>query len=806
MMRRQQPNKSSSSSYSSVTQSSVTSGSEKSLDRNGEKSLNRHGYYVDKVLLSEDRRHFSLGAAQRRRHRAQWQDDRGSSRGFVGREPGRGRHNHNDHTVRKSLGGWRNISSSCSISTDSELSHVHGSVHGGIPSGGASYQTFLDDRKPVPKPPSSEEILMNLGMCASCGFIPKRFLCDWVDKTQHLQAQSRQRVSQQWLDTLNACLHQKAQRSETNDSEDGLSIENFESSDINEYCSNSTNNKRYSLADDACNQSVSADAGVTSISGREKGVHSDNGADAQKTSQLKFEPDIRVHSKLLLGHQQDKLREQRCRQFASHRSRSLTAVLLEATTPDWSATMTRKTSPKPSTAAIPVVDSTLRCGPTGSRTVDYVEGEVTNQLIGGDAVHLDVSPHKDRLGVCEHLIVAREYTETNEHIDLMIPIKEETPLSLSMELPSIVIRDSSPLFLHEDSIEVNNILTSPEASMGDCAFQLMLQPTMSLSRTSSLSSSNCSAVSCSPVTVIEVGCSATRNDIANMDMLRNGNETTTMQTPAIVLVDACFDNYECSSGSSPVSATFHDARQWPSSSDIHTSYDATNEEACNPAINELPRCTSVPAYLPSFNVEDFGVEAPLSDSQQNLCVDEDSLFYCFKSIVETDDGSESLSMCAYYQESVSVPSTWSVLASDGDEPTARDFGTQTPASWELAGVSSHVSKYIMPYICGKCQYYITRTCPSDVLSPIERDSDEVSSSSLHTTFIVGNVADIQIITNPSQNGVAKNQATEDRAHGSIHGLFTASNSDANYAPGRAPLSNQRRVGQLGKSAFVELRK
>ena len=98
-----------------------------------------------------------------------------------------------------------------------------------------------------------------------------------------------------------------------------------------------------------------------------------------------------------------------------------------------------------------------------------------------------------------------------------------------------------------------------------------------------------------------------------------------------------------------------------------------------------------------------------------------------------------------------------------------------------------------------------RMCPNDVLSPIERDSDDLSPSPLCKTFSVENVADIQIITNPSQHGVAKNQATEDRAHGSIHGLFTASNSDANYAPGRAPLSNQRRVGQLGKSAFVELR-
>ena len=307
MMRRQQPNKSSSSSYSSVTQSSVTSGSEKSLDRHGEKSLNRHGYYVDKVLLSEDRRHFSLGAAQRRRHRAQWQDERGSSRGFVGREPGRGRHNHNDHSVRKSLGGWRNISSSSSISTDSEMSHVQGSVHCGNPSGGASYQTFLDDRKPVPTPPSSDEILMNLWMCESGGFIPKRFPCDWVDKTRHLQVQNSQRVSQQRLDeTSNACLLQKAQQSETKDSEDGFSSDNFASSDINEYCSNNTNNKRYSLADDACSQRVSADAGVTSISGREKAVQSDNGAEAQKASQLKFAPDR--HSKLLHGHQQDKLR------------------------------------------------------------------------------------------------------------------------------------------------------------------------------------------------------------------------------------------------------------------------------------------------------------------------------------------------------------------------------------------------------------------------------------------------------------------------------------------------------------------
>ena len=799
-MRRQQPraNKSSSSSYSSVTQSSVTSGSEK--------SLNRRGYYVDKVVhpQQEERRQFNLGAAQRRRQRAQWQDDRGSSRGFVARETGSvGRHDPNDHPARQSLGGWRNVSSSSSFSTDSELSQKYrrdDAVHG-KPSRGASYRTFLDDRTSLPMPLSAEEILTNLGFCASGSFIPERFLCDLVEKTRHIQTQNRQRVSQQWLDeTVIACLHQKAQQSQPDDSEDGFSSENFESTDINEDGSNHTKSKRNSVADDACSQSFSTGEGVYSNRGKERGVPSDNGAEAQKAGQLKSVLDR--HSKLLLGHQQDKPREQRCRQFASHRSRSLTAVLLQATTPDWSATTKRKTSPKASTAAIPVVDSSLRGGPTGSTTVDYVEGVAMNQLSAGDLVRLDVSPNIDCLGVSEHHFVAKEYTETNEQDTLMMPIKEETPLSLSTELPSIVIRGSSPLFLHEESLEVDNILTNPEASIGDSALQLIIQP--SLSRNSSLSSSGCSAASCSPVTIIEVGCPLTRNDIANTDMLGNGNETTTKQTPVIVIGDnyEC-DNYECESGSSLVSETFYDARQWPSSSDIQSRHAATNEETCNLAINELPRCTSVPAYLPSFNVEDFAFDALFSDSQQNLCVDEDGRFNCSQSTADTDDESESVSVCAEYQESVGVPSTWSVFGSDADEPTACDFATQTPASWVLSGVSSHVSKYIMPYMCGKCQYYILRKCPSQALSPIQWDSDGLSPLSLCKRFSDWNIANI---SNQSQNGVSKSQATDNSAPASTHGLFLASDSGAIYAPDGEYLSNQRRVGQHGKSAFVQLRK
>ena len=773
-MRRQHPggNKSSSSSYSSITQSSVTSGSER--------SLNRHGYYVDKVPPPEDCRQFSLRAEQRRRQRAQWQDDRGSSRGFVGRETGRGWGNANDHSMHPSSGRRGHVSSSSSFSTDSELSHGKAAVHSGNPGGGASYQTFLDERTSVPMPLPAEEILMNLGICASGSFIPKRFLCDWVNKTRHLQAQNRQRASQQWIeDRVNACLHHMAQQSQTDDSEDGFSSENFESrSDINEDGSNNRNNRRDSVADNACSQSFSE--GVSLHNGKGKGVPSDNGREAQRASPLKSVLDR--HSKLLLGNQHDKLREQRSRQFTSQRSRSLTAVPLAATTPNLLATTKRKTSPKATTAAIPEVDYKLR---SQSTTDDYVEEEVTKQLSAGDAT-LGVSPNVPRFGVSEHLFVAKVYTETNEHEDLMIPVIDgPLPPPSSTELPSIVVRDSSPLLMHTDSLEVNNIMANPETKVGDSAFQPMLHPMLSLSRNSSLSSSNCSAFSPSPVTVIEVGCSVARNDIANMDMLGNYNETK--QTPVIVVGDTCCDIYECSSGSSSVSATFYDARQWPSSADVRRN--STNEESFNPAINELPRCTSVPAYLPSFNIDEFGVESLFSDSQQNMCFDVDGQFYCSQS---TDDGSELLSICADYQESVCVPSAWSVLGSDGDEPSVCNFASQTPVSWDLAGVSSYVSKYIMPYLCGKCQYYIMRTCPSDVLSPIQRDSDDLSPSSLCN----GN------ITNPSQNGITNNQVREDRAHG----LFAASNGGTIYAPERAHLSNQRRIGHLERSAFVELRK
>ena len=685
--------------------------------------------------------------------------------------------------MRQSLEARRYAYSSSSFSTDSELSlkQEKGVVHGN-PSAGASYQTFLDDRTPPSMAIPAQEILMNLGVCASGSFIPNRFLCDWVDKTRHLQAPIRQRVSQQWIEeTVNACFREKARLSQTDESEDGFSSENFETSDVNEYGSNNTNKKRDSVADDACSQRFSADEDVSSNGWKEKGVTSNNGAEVQTARQLKSVPDR--HSKLLHSNQQDNWREQRWRQFASHRSRSLTTVLLEATTQDWSATTKRITSPKPSTVAIPVVDFKLRRGPTGSTTVNYVEGEGTNQLIGNDAVRLDVSSNKERLGVSEHLFVAKEYTETNEHGNLMIPIKEETALSSSMALPSIVVRGSSPLLVHEESIEVNNILTNPEASVGDSAFQIMLQPVSSLSRNSSLSSSNCSAVSCSPMTIIEVGCSVTRNDIANMDMLGSWNETTAKHTPVIVLGDTCCDNYECESGSSSVSATYYDARQWPSCSDILTRHNSANEESCNPVLNELPRCMSVPPYLPSFNVVNFGVEALLSDSQQNLCVDVDGHLYCFQSSGGTYDGSHSLSTCTDYQASVGVPSTWSVIASDGEEPNARDFATQTPVGWDLAGVSSYVSKYVMPYLCGKCQYYIMRTCPINVLSSIQWDSDDLPRSSLCNTNSVGNIDDIPTIMNPSQNGVA------------------GSNSGTIYAPERASLTNQRRVGQLGKSAL-----
>ena len=738
-MRRHQLSKSSSSSYSSVTQSSVTSGSEK--------SLNRHGYYVDKAKVPppEDRRPFNLGAAQRRRQLSQW-DDQGSSRGFVGRETGRGSYNPNDHSVHPSSGSRRHVSSSSSFSTDSELSHGKGSMGGnprsahggGYPSGGASYQTFLDERASVPMPVPADEILMNLGLSDS--FIPKRFLYDWVEKNRRLQAENRQRASQQWIEErVNACLHQMAQQS----SEDGFSSENFESSDTNEDGSN--NAKRYSVADDACGQGFSAGESV-SLHSR---MANDIERDAQKASQLKSVLDRR--SKLLLGNQQDKLREQRLRQFASHRSLS-SSVLLEVTTPDWSATTRYKTSAKVSIAAIPEVDSKLL---------------------------RPVSPNKDHFGVSEHRFVAKVYTETNEHEDSMIPIKDET----QPELPSIVVRNSSLMFLHVDSLEVNDILANRETNLGDSAFQPMLHPMLSLSRNSSLSSSNCSAVGPSPVTVIEVGCSIARNDIANMSMLGSSNEK-------IFTGDTSCD-IECSSGCSSVSATYYDARQWPSSVDVRQN--SANEESHSPAVIEVPRCTSVPAYLPSFKVDEFSAESLFRDSHQNLYFDdEDGLFYCSQS---TDDGSQSLSVCADYQESVGVPSNWSVLGSDGDEePTARDFTTQTPASWHLACVSTYVSKYITPLLCGKCQYYIMRTCPSHVLSPIQWDSDDLMSpSSLCRTFGVGNIADVPI---PSQNGVTENQVTEDRADS----LFTASNGGAIHAPERAPLNNQRRVG---RSAFVK---
>ena len=124
------------------------------------------------------------------------------------------------------------------------------------------------------------------------------------------------------------------------------------------------------------------------------------------------------------------------------------------------------------------------------------------------------------------------------------------------------------------------------------------------------------------------------------------------------------------------------------------------------------RCTSVPVYLPSFAEHGFGCSSSLRNSQQNL--GKDSQFSYGESRANTQD--ESLSPLLFSRQrsgydSMGLPDNWSLSDVTGDGPSVMNAVTQTSQYWDITGVVSHVSTYIVPHLCGKCQFYIMKGDP-----------------------------------------------------------------------------------------------
>ena len=293
-------------------------------------------------------------------------------------------------------------------------------------------------------------------------------------------------------------------------------------------------------------------------------------------------------------------------------------------------------------------------------------------------------------------------------------VLDETPCpgpspSVFIDLPSIVVSGSS--LLHSDSLEVAEIFNPPTKMDDFSGFQLIVEPLLSVSRNSSPSLGSHSPNSISPVTVIEVDHLDNRGDIWTGTDCTDRDRASPLTT-LIIPNDPNYhdDGSDGTSKCSSLSATYYDTKQWLSSSDT---IGDSSVEVMSPE-NDVSqfRCTSVPAYLPSFAEDEFGCSSSLRNSQQNL--GDDSQFSYSESRANTQ--AESLSPLLFSRprsgyDSMGFPDDWSVSDVTGDGPSVMNASTQTSQYWDITGVVSYVSTHIMPHLCGKCQFYIMKGDP-----------------------------------------------------------------------------------------------
>ena len=275
------------------------------------------------------------------------------------------------------------------------------------------------------------------------------------------------------------------------------------------------------------------------------------------------------------------------------------------------------------------------------------------------------------------------------------------------DLPSIVV--SGSCLSHSDSLEVDEIFNPPTKMDDFSGFQLIVDPFLSVSRNSSPSLGSHSPNSISPVTVIEVDHLDSRGDVwTDCSDRDRASSLTTLIIPG----DPNYhdDGSDGTSKCSSLSAMYYDAKQWLSSSDT---IGDSSVEAMSPEndVSEF-RCTSVPAYLPSFAEDEFGCSSPSRNSQQNL--GNYSLFSYGESRGDVLDESLSPLMFSRHRsgyDSMGLPDNWSSSDVTTDSPTVTNAAMQTSQYWDVTGVVSYVSTHIMPHLCGKCQLYIMKGDP-----------------------------------------------------------------------------------------------
>ena len=785
---RQNTYDSSCSSVSSIDHGSVTS-----------VTLNQHGFYRKNVFPLEGRQQFM---GWQREDRAQWQGNKPTSRGFYGREP-KDRVNTGSKTSlahqflqrhrTSNLSSQSSFSTSTgSLSTDCDMSHMHTAVSD---QGRPDRRDLRDDRLSIPMPLPAEDILMNLGFCQSDHFIPKRFLHDWVDKTRHIQDQHREHVSQQWInDAVDFRLRQMTQEHLPGRSENGFSGDssNFGGGEFSE--DSLLQHKQSSVADDMYGETVS----------------SGNGWQLQKAHELRAVPER--NPTLLLGSEHEKLRKKRWERFASQRSRSLATILQEPMDTGAPVKCQDTGGEQGEEMGKGTADDSLGVQgwpEEGDLIIDDL-GEGWNQQSSGDVPVEKTETEEGCVAPTEHHWVMKEHQDVKTYKGLTTIISEEEPPRLShcslssTGLPFIVVSSSSSSSLHHsDSLEVDNILNNPQflapTKVDDSGFQSIAESLLSVSRNSNLSSTSHSPMTISPVTVIEVDCLDIQEEIRDMDLLVDDAESSVQQTTLVIPDDTCYHD-DSSEGASACSTTYYDTEQWLSSSELQ--YDIESNSKHSKDESSMCRCTSVPAYLPSFEEDEFKYNFPFRDSQQNLCIDVNGLFGESSEEAEHGYGSEG------------VPDNWSTSDLASDEPTVSDSVTQTPPYWDTAEIALYLSLHVMPYLCGKCQFYIMKVHPSKTSSESldTWHNNELFPSLYETYSNTSTNARIQSATEPTQIDVTEerfgitNQVKKKRACNVSHSLLDVGNSGASCIHMTVPQDDLGEFNQPGKSAFVQLKK